>query len=125
MRVVFLTAVLPQYRVQFHERVRDRLAGAGIRYDLVYGQSHPNQATKGSDAHITWGKRVLNRYVSVGRTSFVWQPALRDIWNCDLAIVGQESRFLINYLAQADHGLRRSKLALWGHGRNFQLDDTG
>jgi hypothetical protein len=54
----------------------------------------------------------------------VWQPALRDIWNCDLAIVGQENRFLINYLAQATRGLWRSKLALWGHGRNFQLDDT-
>jgi glycosyltransferase involved in cell wall biosynthesis len=124
MRVVFLTAVLPQYRVQFHERVRDRLAASGTRYELVYGQSNPNEAAKGTDAHITWGKRVFNHYVDVGRTSLVWQPALRDIWNCDLAIVGQESRFLINYLAQAAHGLRRSKLALWGHGRNFQLEDT-
>jgi hypothetical protein len=52
MRVVFLAAVLPQYRVQFHERVRDRLAAAGTRYDLVYGQSNPNEAAKGTDAHI-------------------------------------------------------------------------
>jgi len=125
MRVVFLTALLPQYRVQFHELVRNRLAQANVQYDLIYGQPSDEEAAKGAEAHVAWGNRILNHYITVGNTSLVWQPALANIWNCDLAILGQENRFLINYVAQGFRKFRRSKIGLWGHGRNFQLDLVG
>jgi glycosyltransferase involved in cell wall biosynthesis len=122
VRVVFLTAVLPQYRIPFHEGVRARLAESGIQYDVTFGQPDAAVAAKGDTEILSWGKQVANRHLKVGRFSAVWQPALRDIWASDLAVVGQESRLLINYIAQSLRGFYRPKVALWGHGRNFQAD---
>ena len=122
MRVVFLTTFLTRYRIPFHEGVRGRLAAAGIQYDLIYGQPSERDAVKGDYGNIVWGKQIVNRYIHIARSTAVWQPALRDIWNSDLAVLGQENRLLVNYVAQSLRGFRRSKLALWGHGRNFQAE---
>jgi glycosyltransferase involved in cell wall biosynthesis len=37
-----------------------------------------------------------------------------------LAIVAQENRLLVNYIAQTFGSVRPSRLAFWGHGRSFQ-----
>ena len=121
-RVVFLTAILPQYRLTFHEGVRACLSESGIQYDVIFGQPGAAEAAKADTEILPWGKQVANRHLKVGRFSAVWQPALRDIWACDLAVIGQENRFLINYLVQSLRGFCRPKVALWGHGRNFQAD---
>ena len=84
VRVVFLTATLPQYRVPFHESVRNCLASHGIEYDIVFGQPSSEQAQKGDLASLSWGKKVINHYISVGRVSLLWQPVLRDIWGWTL-----------------------------------------
>jgi len=126
MRVVFLTAILTQYRIPFHEGVRARLSEAGIQYDVIFGQPGPAEATKADTEILSWGKQVINRRFKIGRFSAIWQPALRDIWASDLAVIGQENRFLINYLVQTLRGFCRPKVALWGHGRNFQIQpDVG
>jgi glycosyltransferase involved in cell wall biosynthesis len=122
MRVVFLTAVLPQYRVPFHEGVRARLAAAGIQYDLIFGQPGKYEATKGDFASLSWGISIINRYMKIGPFTAVWQPALREAWKSDMVIIGQENRLVINYVLQTLRRVRRGKLALWGHGRNFQAE---
>jgi glycosyltransferase involved in cell wall biosynthesis len=124
MRVVFLTAVLPHYRVAFHEGVRACLAAAGIEYDVIYGQPSTNEASKGGFVHLPWGKPINNLYIPVGGAAAVWQPALREVLGYDLAIIGQENRFIINYLLQMLQPLRQEKLALWGHGRNFHAQSA-
>jgi glycosyltransferase involved in cell wall biosynthesis len=121
-RVVFLTAVLPQYRVPFHEGVRARLAAAEVQYDLIFGQPGKYEATKGDFANLSWAMPINNRYVQVGPFTAVWQPALREMWNSDLLIIGQENRLVINYMLQTLRSFRPGKLALWGHGRNFQAE---
>lgn len=122
MRVVFLTEILTQYRVPFHEGVRARLEASEIKYDLIFGQPSENQAKKGDCRNVPWGKQIVNKHVGVGRISAVWQPALCDLWSCDLAVVGQENRLLINYIVQTLRNFRRPKIALWGHGKNFQAE---
>jgi glycosyltransferase involved in cell wall biosynthesis len=122
IRVVFLTAVLPQYRLPFHERVRSTLATSGIDYDLIYGQPSPSEAKKGGFSELSWGKAIINRYFQFGPLSAVWQPALQELRKADLAVIGQENRLLINYILQAMPGHARPKVALWGHGRNFQSE---
>jgi glycosyltransferase involved in cell wall biosynthesis len=118
MRVVFVTTILTQYRVPFHERVRRTLAAEGIVYDLLYGVPSTNRATRRDTAELSWATKVPTYYP--GGT--VWQPVLRDLWNCDLAVVTQENKLLVNYVAQSLAFVRPSRLALWGHGRNFQSD---
>lgn len=122
MRIVFSTAILPQYRVPFHEGVRSYLASFGIKYDVVFGQPDREGALKGDFASFPWGKQVTNHYFRFGRTSFLWQPILKDVWDSDLVVIGQENRLLTNYVIQGMRRFRRPKVALWGHGRNFQSD---
>jgi glycosyltransferase involved in cell wall biosynthesis len=119
-RIVFLTALLRHFRVEFQEGVRSTLAMSGIDYHLVYGQPNPVEAMKGGFAELPWAKAIGNRYLRLGRVSAVWQPALREIKNADLVVIGQENRLLINYLLQLGLRPQRLKVALWGHGRNFQ-----
>ena len=120
MRVKCVDHVLAQYRVPFHEGVRARLAASGVQYDAIFGQPDSAMAMKGDVASLGWERKVTNNYIRVGPFSAVWQPVLKDIWNCDLAIVGQENRLLVNYVAQMLAPFRPSRLAFWGHGRNFQ-----
>lgn len=122
MRVVFSTAILPQYRVPFHEGVRSHLASFGIKYDVIFGQPDREGALKGDLASLPWGKRVANRYFRFGRTSVLWQPILKHVWASDLVVIGQENRLLANYVIQGARRFRRPKIALWGHGRNFQSE---
>lgn len=122
MRVVFSTAILPQYRLPFHEGVRSQLASLGIEYDVIFGQPGTDEALKGDLASLSWGRPVVNRYFHVGRHCALWQPALKEVWASDLAVIGQESRLLTNYLIQGLRRFRRPRIALWGHGRNFQSD---
>src|SRR6202007_1247545 len=125
MRVVFLTACLTQYRLPFHERVRAQLIPAGIQYDVIYGQPDARDAAKGDCVDIAWGKRIVNRYFHIAGAPLVWQPAVRELCHCDLAIIGQENRLLVNYPIQSLRHFIPAKLALWGHGRNFQANNSG
>ena len=110
MRVVFLTAILPQYRLPFHEGVRARLLKSGIQYDVIFGQPGPAEAAKADTEILPWGKQVINRPFEIGQFSAIWQPALQDIWASDLAVIGQENRFLINYVVQSLRGFCDQKL---------------
>jgi glycosyltransferase involved in cell wall biosynthesis len=47
---------------------------------------------------------------------------LKDVWASDLVVIGQENRLLTNYVIQGLRRFQRPKVALWGHGRNFQSE---
>lgn len=123
MRIAFVTAVLTHYRVPFHERVRVLLAERGHRYDLVIGRPHGDQAAKNDTADLPWATVVHNRQIGIGSLSLLWQPALRNVRDADLVIVGQENKNLVNYILQLGRGRWFGKTALFGHGRNFQARD--
>lgn len=118
MRAVFLTAVLTHYRVPFHERARELMGRAGIRYELIFGQPKRDEAAKADTTSLPWATRIENRYFPLGRLT--WQPALRHIRGADLVILGQENRLLLNYILQLTPRRLRPAIALFGHGRNFQ-----
>lgn len=122
MRVVYVNTALAQYSVPFQNGARARLAENGVQYEAIYGQPDLDQAAKGDQATLGWERKVTNRYLRVGPFQAVWQPVLKDICGCDLAIVGQENRRLVNYFAQALGRFRPSRLAFWGHGKNFQVE---
>lgn len=120
MRVVFVTTILTQYRVPFHEGVRERLSQRGIQYELLAGAPSASRATREDTVTLPWMLRLPTHYL--GSAGPIWQPILKKIWNCDLAIVTHENKLLANYLAQILGPFRPSRLALWGHGRNFQAN---
>lgn len=115
---VFVTRILTHYRVPFHERVRSLLAEQGIAYRLITGQPTEAEAMKGDLARLDWAEEIANKAL-FGVDKLVWQPILKRIDNADLVILGQENQLLANYPLQFFRSPSR-KVALFGHGRNFQ-----
>jgi glycosyltransferase involved in cell wall biosynthesis len=119
--VVFLTRILTHYRVPFHEGVRARLSSAGITYRLVYGTPTSEEMKKGDLATLEWAELTPTAYFLHDR--LVWQ-SLPVGQRPDLVIVGQENKNLINYWLQVTRYFTGVKVALFGHGRNFQARNS-
>jgi len=119
-RVVFTTATLTHYRVNFHELVRDKLSNVGIEYKLIYGQPGPADAEKGDCAEIPWATKIRNYYGVSIASAATWQPFFGELHSKDFVVLGQQNRLLANYVLQSSRRLLSIRIALWGHGRNFQ-----
>jgi glycosyltransferase involved in cell wall biosynthesis len=123
--------VLFQYRV-FHYRkalltlLRDKLAEAGVRLELVYGQAYGDEVLKQDVAEIDWGHEVRNTYVPIKeKKDLCWQPMPKSIRQPDMVIFMQENRLLANYYWILQSKLGRTRTAYWGHGRDFQSKAPG
>lgn len=125
------TVVLFQYRM-FHYRkelielLRSKLASAGVKLELVYGQAYGKELLKKDEADVSWGHKVRNRYLPVKeKKDLCWQPLPKSIKNPDLVIFMQENRLLANYYWILQSKLGRTRTAYWGHGRDFQSRAPG
>ena len=115
-RVVCVQRRLPQYRVPLFVALRQELARRDIDFVLVHGQATAAEADKRDEGHLPWALQVPCRYALGGR--LCWQSLGPALATADLAIVTQENRLLHNLLALTWR--RPTRLAFWGHGRNFQ-----
>lgn len=118
-QVAFVTRVLTHYRVRFHELVRDKLASCGIEYKIYCGRPTKEEAFKADLVSLDWATDVETHYL--GSDGWVWMD-LPQFDAKTLVVVGQENRLLNNYVLQAARTLRKSRVAFFGHGRNFQSD---
>jgi glycosyltransferase involved in cell wall biosynthesis len=124
-RVLFITRVVQTYREPFHNRVREILAGQGITYDVAHGEAEELHELKKDTVRLPWAHVVRNRFIGPHCAKVMWQPMLGEARRSDLVIVGQENKYLLNYLLQLGRGTLFRKVALWGHGRNFQARRPG
>jgi glycosyltransferase involved in cell wall biosynthesis len=110
------------YRVPFLEHLRGELDRRGIELVLVAGAPDPGDAgdSKEHTAEVPWAHRIDNRWIRLGGTRLLWQPAFSLLRPGDLVIVDQASSRLLNYALFLRQLRGRQRLALWGHGRNFQ-----
>jgi glycosyltransferase involved in cell wall biosynthesis len=111
---------LPQYRVQFYESLRARLAEDEIDLRLIYGQGSPRDADRNDAAQIDWGVQRRNRVLTARGRELIWQPCLREATRADLVIVEQASRLLVNYVLLALQSVGATQVGFWGHGANLQ-----
>ena len=116
---------LLHYRTALFEQLREVCAADGIRIELVCGQAVGRERSKKDEAHLPWATMVRNRYVEVAGKAVLWQPFPENLRQCDLAIVMQESRIISNYPLQASRKFRGTKVAYWGHGKNFFTKSPG
>jgi glycosyltransferase involved in cell wall biosynthesis len=117
--VVYKT--LPKYRIPFFESIRHYLAERGVEFRLLYGEPPPEERSKNDTGHISWAQRVPNRIIAIGSRSLYWQPCLHLLKDCNLVIVEQASKLLLNYVLLARQFLGGPRVALWGHGRSFRV----
>lgn len=119
-RIVFTTPTLTHYRARFHELVRENLARHKLEYVLIYGQPNPTDSEKGDVVDIVWASKIRNRYGVAPFHRVLLQPFFHLIRRGDFVILDHENWLLANYPLLALRRLLGIKVALWGHGRNFQ-----
>lgn len=123
-RVAIVYRIVPRYRLAFYELLRERLDARGIELALIYGQPGPEDAKKADTVDVPWGRYLPSRIVRLGGREIYWQPVLGAVAACDLVVVEQASKLLVNYPLMARQALGGPKVAFWGHGRNFQSGEA-
>jgi L-malate glycosyltransferase len=122
-KVVIITRLLPQYRIDFINRLKTELAQNGVELSYIYGKSKNEDALKKDEIDLEWGTYVKNNVWNVGGVELIWQPCLSHLADKDLIIVEQANRNLINYVLIFQKLVKNKKFAYWGHGRNMQVKE--
>lgn len=112
-----------QYRNPFHERLRERLAEHGVRYDFIYCGDPHFDGPRGDLIAPEWAIPVNCTSFKPRHARLRYQHALRRALGYDLVILQQENALLLNYPVQMLARLFGTKVAFFGHGRNFQARD--
>ncbi len=123
-RVLIVQTYCPQYRKPFFEGLRNRLALHGVHLDLAHGDPIGGAADKSDAVQLPWAKRISNRRIGIGRRHLVYQPIARLARTYDLVIVEQANKLLVNPLIMIMGKLGLTRMAFWGHGKDFQGYDS-
>jgi len=115
-RLMVVQRRLTHYRLPFFEGVRARLGELGIDFTLVVGDPTPAEREKRDEGHLDWAVHAPCRYALGGR--LCWQALGPLLPGHDMVVVTQENKLLNNIPLLL--GYQRARVALWGHGRNFQ-----
>lgn len=116
--------VVPHYRLPFFEGVRAALRRHGVELRLLYTDGTAADQARHDQAAPAWGRRAGLRVVRVLGRELLWQPSLAASRDADLVIVEQASGQLVNYLLLLRQRLGGPRVAMWGHGRNFQTSEA-
>lgn len=120
-RVLIIQRRLPHYRVALFERLRARLSEEQIELSVAYGSPAPWEKVRADQGKLTWGTALQSRYFSPIPSRSVWLGVpWSKVAQQELIIFPHEGAILDNHVLLALRGRLHAKLALWGHGRNFQ-----
>ncbi len=123
--VAVLLKNLNQYRVPFYEVVREDLRAHNIELRLIVADGMTEDHAKGDRATLPWAEHRPFREFSLAGKKLLWQPGFDTASGADLIITEQASKQLFNIvLAYGQRGLH-TRLAFWGHGKNFQTSIEG
>ena len=119
-KVTILQDRLVHYRVGLFEHLKRLAEKKGISLFLVCGKASPLDQIKLDEGHLDWVSRVNNRWWVINGHDLLWQPIPHHLLDSDLIIMLQHNRILSNYRLMFGGQRRQSRLAFWGHGKNFQ-----
>ena len=118
-QITIIYRFLPHYRYEFFQGLYKALKKEGINLNLIYGKN--KNPARQDEVDIDWAVSVINVEVKIGNITVFWIPApSRTVFNSDLVILMQENKILSNYQIFLRTKLNRKKIALWGHGLNYQ-----
>jgi glycosyltransferase involved in cell wall biosynthesis len=119
-KVTIVQRILPHYRVPFFRLLEKKLCEHDVEFELLFGRELTGTVPKTMVIEDKWAIEVENRYFSIFGREFIWQPIFAKTSKSDIVVVEQANRLLINYLLLLKRVFSTSKLAFWGHGKNFQ-----
>ena len=111
---------LLHYRLGLFEQLRLACDARGLDLHLIHGEATPSEALRKDTGTLPWATRITNRVWNVGGRDLLWQPFRDEVRGFDLVVLMQESRLLSNYPWLFGWGPKATRVAYWGHGRNFQ-----
>jgi glycosyltransferase involved in cell wall biosynthesis len=121
--VTIIYRFMPQYRYDFFCGLKDELQKDNVVLNLVYGKY--KHYDKNDTVDIDWGMPVKNKVLKIGSHQLTWIPTpKKTIQESDLIILMQENKILSNYPLLLQSILRKKKIALWGHGVNYQAKNN-
>ncbi len=124
--VAFAMEWVPQYRAPFYQRLRHELAARGIEMRLIHGDPPASRRQRNDAAVLDWADHVPNRFWTVRGLEVTAQPVLGRLDDVDLVVLQQETGLLLNYQMLARSRVGGPRVALWGHGHNFNpLEASG
>ena len=118
--VVICQHRLLHYRLPLFNKLRQACVLRSIDLRLVHGQASPRERIKNDEGQLDWADVVINQWLAVGPVDLLWQPLPQALRRADLIVLMQENRILSNYWVWLTSWRRHTRLAFWGHGRNFQ-----
>jgi glycosyltransferase involved in cell wall biosynthesis len=119
-KVTILQDRLLHYRVGLFEHLKRLADERDIALSLVHGQASPLAVMKKDEGYLDWTLQVKNRWWVINGHDLLWQPLPQQLLDSDLVVMLQHNRILSNYKILFGGQRRRSKIAFWGHGKNFQ-----
>ena len=125
--VTFVKRYEREFRLPLYRILRDKLLCHGIAFNLIIGQpdTYEERNIKDILKSNPFGPTVRNRYLHFGRRFLSFQNVLAHVKNSALVIVQQSNSEVLNFLLLAKRSfLLKPKLAYWGHGINFQADNS-
>ena len=123
--VAVLLKNLNQYRVPFYEVVREDLRERGVELRLVVADGMAEDHAKGDRATLSWAEHRSFREFSIAGKKLLWQPGFDTASGADLIVTEQASKQLFNIVLAYGQRALHTRLAFWGHGKNFQSSIEG
>lgn len=118
-QVTFLQRVLTDYRIPFFDALYERMSSMDMTLSVLAGYARTSDGLLQPEIQRPYLHRVNNLYLGGG---FYWQRLIAATYrSSDLVIMEQRNRLLHTYPIL----LRRrlvgfpTRVAFWGHGRNF------
>ncbi|MCC9135060.1 glycosyltransferase family 4 protein [Pontibacter silvestris] len=123
-KVVIIQKILPHYRIDFFNRLKNALQKYQVDLHLIYGKSSNQDALKSDEVELDWATYVPNKVFKINTKELYWQPCYKFLTGADLVIAEQANKLLINYLLSFQRLTTSRKFAFWGHGLNRQDDPS-
>jgi glycosyltransferase involved in cell wall biosynthesis len=117
-QVAIIYKSLPHYRVPLYERLRTDLDRMGVDLRVLIGDPPVGSAARRDTASLDWVESFPQHEWRVGGRAVVTQRVLGRVRSCDLVVVEQASRLLVNNVFAAWRRTGGPALGLWGHGEN-------
>lgn len=112
---------LLRYRLDFYDALHDELDRDDVQLRVLHAFG-PEPDVDGTVDVPTWSERIPSARLRLGPATAEWLGAWRRLRGADLIVVEQASAQLINYPLVARSRLGGTRVAFWGHGRNFDFE---
>ena len=119
-KVVIIQRGISNHRIPFYEGLKRNLEAKNIHLYLIQGHFDKDNDKNSHFSTILWASVIKNRVIRMFGKELYWQPISRYFLGSNLIIVEQANGLLLNYFLFALKRLYKFRLALWGHGKNFQ-----